>query len=462
MITRAVVVKLVAFAVVTVASLAYGLVDVLGVHRAVLPATTVTAVFADPEGLYPDAAVDLLGVRVGAVTEIVPGPGRSSTVVIELDPGAEVPADVAAVASSKSAIGEQYVHLVPRSEGGPLLSDGDTITRTTSPPDTGRLIASLDELAGSVPTEAVRTVLDEGSRAVEDLDPTVRRLLDDMEVLSASARSNADDLTGLIRDARLVLRTQVEVQGDVRTSARELAGLMRALRRLDPTFDRVLVRGIAAGKGVTDLLRDNQRALPVLLNDLATLTQVVGKHTQGIRKAIVVFPWALEYNSQALRYCDKVDPVTGDPVEATCHYDDQGRPIWSAHVADVIKARGSEPYNPCSDGYEATPRYLPDGRPADGKGPRQKPNAEPPPKAGCTAPPTDPVTPNLRGFQNISPSGGGGAHRAAPGWGYALLNPETGVLVRTHGPALEFTSISRPMPQDGSADLGWLMTQNLT
>jgi phospholipid/cholesterol/gamma-HCH transport system substrate-binding protein len=460
-ITRAVVVKLVAFAVVTVASLTYGLTDVLGVHRAVLPATTVTAVFADPQGLYPDAEVDLLGVRVGAVTEIEPGPGRSSTVVIQLDPGAEVPADVVAVSSAKSAIGEQYVHLRPRSGEGPLLADGDTITRTTSPPDVGRLIASLDELVGSVPNGAVRTVLGEGSRALEGLDPTIRRLLDDMELLSASARHNVDDLTGLIRDARLVLRTQVEVQGDVRTSARELSGLMRALRRLDPTFDRVLVRGVAAGRGVADLLRDNQRALPVLLNDLATLTEVVGRHTPAIRKSLVVFPWALEYNSQALRYCDKVDPVTGDPVEATCHYDDAGRPVWSAHVADVIKARGSEPVNPCSDGYEATPRYLADGRPADGKGPRQKPNAEPHPGAGCTAPPDDPVTPNVRGFQNISPSRGG-AGRAAPGWGLALLNPDTGVLTRSQGPALELTSISRPMPVDGSADLGWLMTQNLT
>lgn len=461
MITRAVVVKLVAFAVVTVASLTYGLVDVLGVHRAVLPATTVTAVFDDPEGLYPDAAVDLLGVRVGTVTEIVPGPGRSTSVVIELHPGSEVPADVVAVASSKSAIGEQYVHLVPRSEDGPLLSDGDTITRTTSPPDTGRLIASLGELVGSVPDDAVRKLLREGSYAVEDLDPTVRRLLDDMEVLSGSARSNADDLTNLIRDARVVLRTQVEVQGDLRTSTRELSGLMRTLRRLDPTFDRVLVRGIAAGEGVTDLLRDNQQALPVLLNDLAVLTEVVEKHSPGIRKSLVVFPWALEYNSQALRYCDDVDPVTGDPVEATCHYDDEGRPIWSAHVADVIKARGSAPYNPCTDGYEETRRHLADGRSADGEGPRQKPDAEPPRGTACTAPPDDPVTPNVRGFQNISPSRSG-ARRAAPGQGFALLNPETGVLVRTHGAALELTSISRPMPEDGSADLGWLLTQNLT
>ena len=45
-------------------------------------------------------------MNVGSVREVKPGPGASSTVVMELNPGAKVPEDVHATVSSKSAIGE--------------------------------------------------------------------------------------------------------------------------------------------------------------------------------------------------------------------------------------------------------------------------------------------------------------------------------------------------------------------
>lgn len=456
-------IKLLAFAVVSVLALGYGLTELFQVQRLVRPPDVVRVVFADPEGVYPRADVDLLGVNVGRVREVEPGPGSASTVVLEIDAGARVPADVRAVASAKSAIGEQYVQLVPQSEGGALLEDGDLIglERTTSPPDLAALLGSIDRLVTSVPPGAVRTGLREASAALAGLSPQLRRTLDAADTLSASALANVDDLTALIGDAQTVLDTQVALGDATSSAAASLAPLTTELRRLDPTFDEVFVRGIRAGTQVTGLLRDNQAALPVLLNNLISLTDLGVTNLPGIRKSLVVFPWALEYNSQGLRYCDDIDPLTGQPAPGTCHYDADGLPIWSAHIANVISLRGGGTYDPCRSGYEDTVRHQPDGRPADGAGPRQRPNSPPNSEAGCTAPPTHPTTPNVRGFQNI-PVPGRPVARVAPGWGTAMLNAESGTLVTPDGLSVQLTSTTRPVPLDGSADLGWLLTTNLT
>jgi phospholipid/cholesterol/gamma-HCH transport system substrate-binding protein len=461
--TRAIRLKLTVFVLVGALAVGYGLFDLLGVQRLFDHPTEVRAVFADPQGIYPLADVDLLGVHVGSVQQVRPGPHAASTVVMELDHGARVPADVAAQVSSKSAIGEQYVELVPRSPGGRLLQDGDTIplARTTSPPDLGSLIGHVDDLVKSVPIRSLRTTLSEGSLALQGFPATFGRVLQDSDQLSASAERNADDLIALIRSARTVLDTQVALGGRTKAYAASLAELSTQLRALDPTFDRVFVRGVATGQQVSGLLRDNQAALPVMLNNLVSLTTLGDRHLAGIRKSLVVFPWVLEYNAQALRYCDRVHVRTGTPVRGTCHYDAQGRPIWSAHVADVYKVQGSAPDNPCIRGYETTKRYLPDGRPADGRGPRESSATPPNFAAHCAAPPTDPQTPNVRGFQNLR-AGGAAADRPAPAWGMALMDPESGVVVAPDGVPLQLTDHLRPPPHDGSADLGWLMTHVMT
>lgn len=455
-------IQLVVFAVVSLATLVYGATQLLDLGSVVRPPALVRAEFASAGGVYPRADVDLLGVRVGRVREILPGPGTGSTVVMEIDDGADVPGDVHATVSSKSAIGEQYVLLTPSSgSGGGRLEDGDTIplARTTSPPDLSRLLSSLDALAGSVPLDDLAVALDSGSRAVRGLGPTVGRLLDDSNALARSGVDNVEALTDLIEDASTVLDTQVELGSRTQSSLRDLAALTTTLRRLDPTFEQVFTRGIAAGTEVTGLLTDTQKALPVLLNNLVVLTTIGTDRIPELRKALVMFPWALDQGQSSVRYCDEYDPSTGKPIESTCHYDEQGRPIWSAHLAQQLpETQTDPPYHPCTRGYEGTRRYGPNGRPLRGEGPAQPRDAEPNPMAQCTAPPTDPHTPNVRGTQNVIGTAVARG-RTGPGRGSALFNPESGLLATSDGSLLRIEGGSAPRPPAGAAGLGWLLTR---
>lgn len=456
--TRSIRLKLVAFVGVIAVTLAYGSTQFFDLSGVIHPPDRVEMLFRDPGGIYPRADVELLGTRVGSVVEVVPGPGSASTVVVDLKHGAEVPADVRAVVSSKSAIGEQYVALTPASADGPRLSDGDVVPlrHTDSPPDLSALIGNLDALAGSVDPADLEVILDEAAIALDGIGPDLSSVLDDTGELSASAVASAEDLTALIDSAQQVLDTQVELLGATRSAQLDLAALTTRLRQLDDTFDRVLRNGIAAGTELTGLLEDNADALPVLLGNLVAVTDVAADRLAHLRKGLVIFPWVLEQNIQTLRHCDSLDPVTGEPVAATCHYDAEGNPIYSAHIAMILPTVPLAP--PCTAGYEDKIRYNPDGTPVDGKGPNEPEDAPVPDDIRCTSSPYDPTGPNVRGFQNV-PKGGAPLGRPAPAWGQALYNPLSGMLVTPDGRAAR---VRADAPGSGAPDgLGWLLTRNL-
>ncbi|WP_028656249.1 MCE family protein [Nocardioides sp. J54] len=449
--------KLVAFLGVIAVTLAYGTTQFFDVTSLLHGPDRVEIQFSDPGGIYRRADVELLGTRVGSVVEVLPGPGTASTVVVELRHDAEVPVDVAAVVSSKSAIGEQYVALTPGSAGGPRLDDGDVVPleRTSAPPDLAALVSNLDALAGSVDPDDLDVILTEAAAGLEGVGPTLQSVLDDADQLTRSAVESADDLTALIDGAQRVLDTQVDLLGETRAGQSDLAALTTRLRELDDTFDDVFRQGIAAGGDLSGLLRDNQDALPVLLGNLVAITDIAADRLPHLRKGLVIFPHILEQNIQTLRHCDSLDPVTGKAIESTCHYDEDGNPIYSAHIAIVLPTVPLAP--PCTKGYESKKRYNPDGTPVDGKGPNQPDDAPVPEDITCTSSPYDPTGPNVRGFQNV-PRGGAPLHRAAPQWGRAIYNPTSGIMVTPDGRSTQVTSPTAPTGSDG---LGWLLTRNL-
>jgi phospholipid/cholesterol/gamma-HCH transport system substrate-binding protein len=447
--------------VVSVLAIGYGATTLLNVGAVLKPPYEVEARFESPGGIYPRADVDLLGTRVGRVKELRPGPGSGTTVVLAIDHDVKIPKDLTAAIGSKSAIGESYVALTPRSDTGANLADGDVIpvASTVSPPDFAELIASLSNLAGSVPTDDVATVLDELSVAFDGVAPSLGRLLDSSHTITEASLENVEALTSLIDSAATVLDTQVEVGPQTTTYLRQLAGLTDRLRELDATFDQVFVNGISAGTEVTDLLSANQDAIPVLLNNLVTLTNIAADRVPGLRKTLVTFPYVLEIAQTGIRYCDALDAKTGKPIESTCHYDEDGKPIWAAYLAAQFPEQpGKPPYQNCTKGYEGTVRYLPDGTPISGKGPQQRVNSDPNPKARCAALPTDPYSPNVRGAQNAHTPRAGALFRP----GLALFNPRSGFLATPDGAAWHLSGSTGEDPPSGPEGLGWLLLQPLS
>lgn len=403
MITRRVRFQLVVFVIGTLVALGYGAVTLFDAHRLLDPPSRVEAVFERSGGIYPRADVDLLGIRVGRVAEVRPGEDGTTVVVLELDPDAVVPRDVTATIASKSAIGEQYVQLEPRSADGPTLADGDVIPveRTSAPPDMAVLLADVDRLVGSLPRRDLAVLVKEAAAAVEGIGPTLGRLLDDTGVVARTALDGVQDLTALIRSADVVLGTQVDLAPRTRDVLGSFASVTDTLAQERGALLALLAAGAGASGELTPALRSIREPLARILEDLLPLVSQTADRRQALRKAFTLFPWAIELGATAIRPCGEYDPRTGHPIERTCSYDDQGRPIFTGHLALQLPPRpGTPPALPCTRGYEGTTRHYPNGIPVEG-GPRQRPDSPPNLDARCTAGADDPITPNVRGEQNV-------------------------------------------------------------
>src|SRR5690242_13715350 len=101
----------------------------LGVGRWLLMSSgerTVTAYFTSPASLYEGNPVEVLGVPVGSVASVKPGAGRVK-VVLHLDEGVKLPADVHALQVAPSLISGRSIALAPAYDGGDQLRDGAVI-----------------------------------------------------------------------------------------------------------------------------------------------------------------------------------------------------------------------------------------------------------------------------------------------------------------------------------------------
>src|SRR5690606_28186421 len=137
---------------------------------------TVTVELPRTGGLYGGANVTYRGSEIGRVESVRLTP-TGVAAELSLQSGIDVPADLRAEVHSQSAIGEQYVALLPRTGDARPLRDGDVIAvaDTSVPPDVNTLLADANTGLRAIPRDNLQTVIDESYTAVAGLGPELSR-----------------------------------------------------------------------------------------------------------------------------------------------------------------------------------------------------------------------------------------------------------------------------------------------
>jgi phospholipid/cholesterol/gamma-HCH transport system substrate-binding protein len=365
MITRIVRVQLVAFLLITVIGVGYagfryaGFGDLFGTTT-----YPVRVQLAQSGGIFTGADVTYRGVSVGRVGPLTITPnGVEARLDIRRDAPA-IPADVDAAVHNLSAIGEQYVDLLPASDDAPYLEDGSVIPveRTSTPVPIEELVVSLDDFVRSVPLDSLRTVVDELGVAFSDTALPLQKLLDTTDLFTEDAVEALPETLRLIEDGRTVLTTQNEVAGSFQSFSEDLALLADQLATSDPDLRRLLETGPEASTEIRALLRESGSGLGRLIADLLTISRVVEPRQAALRQILVTYPGVTSTTYTV---------VPGD---------------GTAHLGLVINL--FDPY-PCTRGYEGTNR-----RPGSDVSPAPLSR-----KAYCAEPPGSPI--NVRGAQNV-------------------------------------------------------------
>jgi phospholipid/cholesterol/gamma-HCH transport system substrate-binding protein len=379
MISRTTRMQLVAFALIA----AIGMAFVGGRYAQIdrlfgADAFTVTADFAQSGGIFEGAEVTYRGTAVGRVgtLHLV---GNGVYVDLRIDKGRRIPAETKAVVANRSAIGEQYVDLQPKSDGGPYLKDHSTIARddTETPIEITQLMLNLDQLVESVGKEDLRTTVRELGTGFRGKGRDLQAILDNSAVFIRAADANVEQTIKLITDSKTVLGGQIAGADHIREWAKNTALLTDTLVRSDADLRKLIDQGDSAAQQVDALLTENKSDVAVLLSNLITTNEVAAVRMPNLEMLFLIYP---------------VVSMGGYVVQSR----DPGTHKYDARFGMVL---GMFP-SVCHKGYQGTAA----------RAPQDTSNVLMNTNARCTASPSTGT--NVRGAQNVpQPGEGGGNNR---------------------------------------------------
>jgi phospholipid/cholesterol/gamma-HCH transport system substrate-binding protein len=255
---------------------------------------TVTAKFTEGGGVYPFANVTYRGVTVGKVKSVSLDKGDVA-VKMSIDASADVPSNLTATVKSVSAIGEQYVDLVPDGKPTGAMASGAVIPvdKTKVPVPIATVLDDVDGLITSVPEDSLGVVLDEAGKAFDDLGPALTALVTNSQNLLNEADKSYESTSSLIADGETVLDTQTETSSEVRAWASDLNGFTDELRSSDAEVRDLLETVPGAAEQARGTLQDLGETVPALADSGQVLADLADSYHAPIEQILNAFPRGL-------------------------------------------------------------------------------------------------------------------------------------------------------------------------
>ncbi len=370
MITRRTKIQLVIFVIITLVGVSYVGARYARLDRIVVDdAYTVVGHFEDSGGIFAGGEVTYRGVRIGRVDKLkLTDDGVDVYLDIDND-NDKIPADAIALVGNRSAVGEQYVELQPKTDNAPYFEEGSQIAMadTRLPIQTDQLLTNLSNTVSSVDQEALRTTVTEIGAAFGGAGEDLQRLIDSGNSFIKAANDNFDVTTALIEDSNVVLNGQVDSTSALRTFASQLSVFTQAFANSDADLRKVIDNGSFTANQLRDFLETNRVDLGELIRNLATTGEVFQKRLPGIEQLLVIYPYVVEGGYSVV----SKTPATG---------------LYDAHFGLIMSTT-----TPCHEGYL---------KPNETRNPSQGKNVPMDTDARCKEPAT---MSNARGEQNIPP-----------------------------------------------------------
>lgn len=307
---------------------------------------TVYADFSDSGGIFQNAEVTYRGVPVGRVGELSLIDDGVRVALLLDSGGPDIPAQTRASVVNRSAIGEQFVDIMPTTDSGPYLENDSVIPmevdgepNTSIPVPVQDLFSDVQNLAMSVPADDLRTLITELGTALDGKDNDLVRLVESLDSLSADGVRYLPQTMSLINNGQPVLATQAEQSGAIGQFSADLVLITEQLRTNDPDLRRLIDNGTPAAQEVGALIDRAGPGLTTNLGNIAALIETLGPRSIALRPLLTLLP------ALGLAAATSVTPGDG-----TIH---QG----------IIFETNNPP--PCTIGYEGTAAIIAQQRAAD-------------------------------------------------------------------------------------------------
>ncbi len=240
-------------------------------------------------GLHEGSVVTYRGQRIGEVVEVrlSDTPGVGAVAELEIESDVDIPIDSAIEVRNLSAVGEQYLDVRPRTDGGPYLADGGRVpvTALAVPVSVPEVLAHAQGLMAHLDVDDIRTIATE-TQAIfgggeEDVD--LRALAIEMETAFAMLRRLEPDLTTLARRAERPLATFADLSPQVRSMSADLEAIARSLAAATPAVRRTVVTSLDLLPRLERWWRQAAPELRRMLRAGVPLTEMAARHLRGLQ-----------------------------------------------------------------------------------------------------------------------------------------------------------------------------------
>jgi phospholipid/cholesterol/gamma-HCH transport system substrate-binding protein len=282
---------------------------------------TITAYFTSVVGLYTKNTVDVNGVPVGSVEEIVPQ-GNVVRVTLKVDNRVPVAADAKAVIVAPTLVSDRYVQLGPDYTGGPMMNDGAVIPvqRTAVPVELDRVYKSLDQIAtalgpnGANKNGALNQLLQSSAGALGGNGEAIKQTITQLAGAVGTLSDNRENLFATVDNLGQFTNMLARNDGQVRALNNQLADFSGFLAAERGNLSQVLQVLPPALEDVASFVRDNRDGLHTDVAQLASITDILVRQQKALAETFDVAPLAL--NNLTNSYNAKYGTLDVRPVLA--------------------------------------------------------------------------------------------------------------------------------------------------
>jgi phospholipid/cholesterol/gamma-HCH transport system substrate-binding protein len=291
---------------------------------------SVYAIFPDAGGVFTNQEVTYRGITVGQVGEMeVVDKGVRIELLISEE--TKVPKkDTEARVMFKSAVGEQFVDLLPGRSGAPFFEDGDEIPleQTSIPVSTQELLSTLEAVLRGVPPEDLKGAVDALGIGLTGRGPDIATILESTADLATLFAERGPEVEGILRNGTTVGGAFLESREDFETAIRELVTVAATLDENTGNLQRLMEGGNRLSDALVRLIRENRPQLNQFLHEFGKVNQFQARHARDISELLKHLPGGLA------RLLTSFEPATGlirfglvnDDENHACSYGTNRRP----------------------------------------------------------------------------------------------------------------------------------------
>jgi len=292
-------------------------------------------IFPAAGGVASNQEVTYRGVQVGRIGKMSLTPDAVKIELI-INSKFKIPKDgTRAQIQFKSAVGEQFIDLLPVAAGGPVFRSGDVIPEslTSTPLQIEDLLKEFTVVLNSIDPKQLGTVIHELGTGLRGHGLDLRAVIKALDALATIGAERQSELATL-------LSTSPELQDAFNSSSAEFERGIAALNQVLATaaahtndLNTFLSSGRTLDTDLISLLSDRKPQIDTVVSDLATVTRNTHKHLESLNLLLTYLGPFLSDVSAAYAAPYFIFNMVSNNEPVQCSYDPSSRPVRS--VTDV-------------------------------------------------------------------------------------------------------------------------------